>query len=442
MSTSGPETATDERRAEPDGRDRRFAIALVAGTVTGLAIRLYYALVTHAGYEPLGDPFFYHFGANLLADGGGFLQPYVLAFGGVEVPAADHPPLYMTVLAVTSVAGLRSVSAHLVVSCLIGAATIPVVGLLGRRIGGRRVGVIAAGLTAVAPQVWLYDGMLLSETLAILLATLAVLLTYRAAADPGPARFALLGIVIGAAALTRAELALLVPLLVWPVAARVSGRTPRSRIGLAALATVAAVAVTLPWVAYNLTRFEHPVFLSVQLEATLAGANCTDTYSGAQLGGLTSTCLAGIDVFEDQSVNARILRARVREFVGANLDRLPVVVAARVGRITGVFRPRAQLDLDAVLEGRERPVAVAATVGGAVATLLAIAGAVALRRRRRIAVWPLAILPGLVLLTVALTYGTNRFRAIGETSLLVLAAVAIDAGWRRLRTRRRRPTPG
>ena len=134
----------------------------------------------------------------------------------------------------------------------------------------------------------------------------------------------------------------------------------------------------------------------------------------------------------DQSVNARILRARVTEFVGANLDRVPVVVAARVGRVTGLFRPGAQLDFDVVLEGRERPLAVAATIGGATATLLAVAGAVVLRRRRRVPVWPLAVLPGLVLFTVALTYGTNRFRALGETSLLVLAAVAIDAGSRRL----------
>jgi len=438
---SAPATPTGAP-APTDRRDRRFAIGLAVCALIGLGVRLAYALVAHAAYEPLGDPFFYHHGANLLVDGGGFDQPYLLAVAGRAVEAADHPPLYLLTLASASLVGLRSVTEHLVLSCLIGTATIPVVGLVGRRIGGRRVGLIAAALTAVGPQVWLYDGMLLSETLAVFLATLAVLLAYRAADRPTAARFGALGAVIGAAALTRAELALLVPLLAWPVAVGIRSLDFRRRIGFAGVATGIAVLLTLPWVGYNLTRFEHPVFLSVQLEATLAGANCADTYAGPQLGGLSSTCLEGIDVFEDQSVNARILRERVRTFVGDNLGRLPVVVAARVGRVTGIFRPSAQLDLDEVLEGRERPVAIAATLGGAIATVLAVGGAVIVRRRRRVALLPLLVLPGLVVFTVAITYGTNRFRATGETSLLVLAAVSLEAAFRRFAARRPAPGPG
>jgi hypothetical protein len=38
----------------------------------------------------------------------------------------------------------------------------------------------------------------------------------------------------------------------------------------------------------------------------------------------------------------------------------------------------------------------------------------------------LVVLPVLVLVTVAATYGTNRFRASAETSVVVLAAVALD----------------
>jgi hypothetical protein len=42
------------------------------------------------------------------------------------------------------------------------------------------------------------------------------------------------------------------------------------------------------------------------------------------------------------------------------------------------------------------------------------------------------VLPVIALVTVAATYGTNRFRASAETSLVVLAAVAIGAAWKRL----------
>ena len=55
---------------------------------------------------------------------------------------------------------------------------------------------------------------------------------------------------------------------------------------------------------------------------------------------------------------------------------------------------------------------------------------------RRHAAFPLVVLPAVVLLTVALTYATDRFRASGETSIAILAAVALDGLWRRIRTGR------
>ena len=56
----------------------------------------------------------------------------------------------------------------------------------------------------------------------------------------------------------------------------------------------------------------------------------------------------------------------------------------------------------------------------------AIAGGIILGRRRR-TWWPLVVLPAMAFATVDATYGTNRFRATAETSLLVLAAVALTA---------------
>jgi len=202
------------------------------------------------------------------------------------VQAADHPPLYLLFLAVPSTLGIGTPLTHLVWSASCGTATVVVVGLLGRRVGGARVGLIAAALAAVYPNIWVYDGQLLSETLAIFVATLTLLLAYRAWEQPTLRRYAALGLSCGAAALTRSELVLLVPALVFPIAltARVETRGRWQRAGLA---TVISIVVVSPWVVYNMTRFQHPVYLSSQLQPTLAGANCQDTYYGKELGLLT-----------------------------------------------------------------------------------------------------------------------------------------------------------
>jgi uncharacterized membrane protein YoaK (UPF0700 family) len=67
---------------------------------------------------------------------------------------------------------------------------------------------------------------------------------------------------------------------------------------------------------------------------------------------------------------------------------------------------------------------------------------VIVRRRRGPPVFPLVVMIVVTLLTIALTYGNNRFRASAETALAVLAAVAVDAAWRRLRSTRAPSTDG
>jgi hypothetical protein len=71
---------------------------------------------------------------------------------------------------------------------------------------------------------------------------------------------------------------------------------------------------------------------------------------------------------------------------------------------------------------------------------LAVAGAVVLWRRRPALVVPLAALIVLVTVTAAYAYGATRFRVPGEVALIVLAAVALEAGWRQLTGRSHRAT--
>jgi len=257
--------------------------------------------------------------------------------------AADHPPLYMLFLAIPSALGLSTTLAHMLWSACLGTATVALTGLLGRAVAGSRAGLIAAVIVAISPNVWIYDGAVLSETMAIFVTTLALLVAYRAWQRISMRSCCVLGGVCGLAMLARSELVLLVPALLWPVAV-FSGADRASwaaRLRRGGAATLVAVVVVMPWVGYNLARFRHPVYLSSQLETTLAGANCRDTYYGTDLGLFTQNCLSLYphDPHEDESVTAQKLRAGADHFVRAHLGRVPVVVAARVGRVTGLYRP-------------------------------------------------------------------------------------------------------
>jgi len=116
---------------------------------------------------------------------------------------------------------------------------------------------------------------------------------------------------------------------------------------------------------------------------------------------------------------------------------LPIVVAARVGRVTGLWNLRQQATLDHIPAGREQELAWAAWYWYFALALLSIAGGIILRRRRT-PVFPLLVFPALVLLTTMITFGQVRYRATAEVSLVVLAAVAIDAA---IGARRSMPRP-
>ena len=433
-----------------------FARSLAAVTALGLLVRLVYVLGFRRDLVVGGDPYFYHYGANLLVHGKGFIAPLQYRVLHTRLEAADHPPLYMLYLAIPSALGLGTTLVHLVWSAALGTATVTVTGLLGRRVAGPRAGLIAAAIVALTPNVWIYDGAVLSETMAIFTATLVLLFAYRAWERPTTARVCALGAACGLAMLARSELVLLVPTILWPVALLAGRRHPKSTelsasksapgalfdadswkgFRRAAVGSVVALAVVAPWVGYNMVRFRHPVYLSSQAETTLAGSNCPDTYYGHDIGLFTQTCLElyPLPPGQDESVSAQTLRKGAEHYIRTHLGRAPLVAAARVGRVTGLYRVSQQVDLDVFVEGRERPLVVVGLLAGYLTEIAAVAGAVVVRRRRGAPVFPLVAVPAVVLFTVAVTYATDRFRASAETALAVLAAVALDALWQRWRT--------
>ena len=96
---------------------------------------LYVVLVTRH-QTVWGDAYFYHESANLIADGKGFINPIDWIENHVRIQAADHPPLYLLYLAGWSIVGVTSTTGQLLVSTLLGAATIAVTAYAGKEIAG------------------------------------------------------------------------------------------------------------------------------------------------------------------------------------------------------------------------------------------------------------------------------------------------------------------
>ena len=146
------------------------------------------------------DPIFYTQQADLVADGHGFIAPYLLDpnGNGPHRPSAGHPPLLVVVLAVSVTLGARS-SAGIDLSRADRRTHRPVARAdrrrTGRRRGDRRL------ITALYPNLWLYDGLLMTEALAGVLIALA-LCRLPAPAVGGHVVAGRLGVIIGLAALT------------------------------------------------------------------------------------------------------------------------------------------------------------------------------------------------------------------------------------------------
>jgi hypothetical protein len=228
----------------------------------------------------------------------------------------------------------------MVATCLLGAATVFVCGLLGREVAGERAGIVAAVIAAVYANLWIQDPLVTSESITMLMVAIAVLLAYRLWRAPSVGRAAWFGVVCGLASLTRAEVILFLPLVLIPLVLSkrewVSGLRPRVFV----VSGVVALLVMAPWLIRNALAFDHPILLSGGGDITLASANCDATYSGPALGWWSATCY-GEDAHPtgDASDQALYWRHRAVRYIDDHLGRLPVVLLARLGRAFDVYHP-------------------------------------------------------------------------------------------------------
>lgn len=399
-------------------------LALIA--VAGVAVRALYLFTLARETKGIGDWWFYHWQAGLIADGRGFLDPFQL-LQGVSEPSAGHPPLYPLVLSGLSKVGLESTLAHRSLGLGLGAITIVLIALIARELRGDRAGLIAGAVAAAYPVLIGADGSLMSETLYGPLVAGALLAALRLLERPSARTAAVLGALIALAALTRTEALFLIPALALPLAWRGGpGRVARTA------ATLGAVALVLtPWAIRNAVTFEQFVLISTNDSTVLAGANCPLTYRGVDMGGWTIGCISRRSE-RDETVQAAKWRREGLEYARDHAGRLPVVALVRFLRVWDLWQPRRQV---LFAEGRHVRMAQAGVATFFLLVPLAIAGAVALGRRPAL----LVLLVPFVMVTLAAVtgYGAPRLRHSAEIPLVVLAGIGIASLLERGAARRR-----
>lgn len=439
LADSSVDTAADEQHPKPTGapsarwpsdREAQFRLGLAGAVAFGAVVRFVY-LFHGAPSMVRGDGYDYHLSALRLADGLG----YTSALWDVGAQSAHHPPGWVTVLAGVTALGGRSMWQHQVTGLAIGLAVIALAGLVGRRYVGRRVGVIAAFAAAIYPGFWLLDVQILSEPLGLVVVGLLMLVLADLWERPSAVRAVLAGALAGTLGLVRSEQLALLAIAIAPLLLLNRRIAVKRRVAYTGAAALVAVLLIAPWTVHNLGRFEEPVVLSTNAGPTLLSGNCPagGTYGGEMLGSYHVACT----IFQAQAnpdLDSSELDAEFRDAafrnMRENVDRLPQTVAARYGRLVGVFRPTQTVDLVATWLGSAHWPVWAWVTSYWVLVPLAVYGSVLLRRSRRFQ-WPLVAPLVIMVLVTAVSFGDLRYHVGADLGVVVLAAVAVDALVRR-----------
>ncbi len=136
---------------------------MIAIALLGLTVRLGYVFIYQYHVHIGGDSFYYHYGANLLATATASSSRTTITSGAGPCRPPSIRRSTSSSSALESFIGLLSYTDHQVLSCLIGTATIFIIGYTARELFGKGAGIFAAVIVAIYPYFWFNDGGVLSE---------------------------------------------------------------------------------------------------------------------------------------------------------------------------------------------------------------------------------------------------------------------------------------
>jgi 4-amino-4-deoxy-L-arabinose transferase-like glycosyltransferase len=240
--------------------NRGLLIALVVVLALGLGLRVYFAV--DRVDRPTPDAQGYALIAESLYEDGRYGDPS--DFRGLEASEPSNyspgPPLLVTAIHFLT-GGVHPLLARLIIA-LIGAATVLLTYLIGRRLGGPWVGVVAAAPVAIYPILIEYHGMFMTEPLAAATLAGAVLAFLWAAERATWMAWALPGALLGLTALSRPEYLLIGFLFAVLAVTRAWTLHQRPRLVPGLVLLLALVLTILPWTIRNAIAFERFVPLS------------------------------------------------------------------------------------------------------------------------------------------------------------------------------------
>jgi len=224
-----------------------FALAILARSLW----------IAYAGHGPGHDGFSYWGIAQSVASGKGYSNPF--AESG---PTAFFPPLWPLILAALIKLfdpDLLAAQSFLIV---VGSVSAVLAYLVGARVLDRRAGVVAGILVALFPSQVYFTSVMMTETLFVMQSVLFVLLIILWFAESESHKLwhaVVLGLLLGAMALTRAEALFLVPLLL--VLFKLLG-LPWFLLGQVIVAIVVGMTVLIiPWTVRNYIQVDELVLI-------------------------------------------------------------------------------------------------------------------------------------------------------------------------------------
>ncbi|MGB2758172.1 MAG: glycosyltransferase family 39 protein [Acidimicrobiia bacterium] len=435
MNSDTPPITSGTPRARPRV-SFRVALGLIAAVA--LALRLVLLYRARSWSCELCDSNYYSLQANDLAKGKWFLEPFGWNLKHIVKPSAAHPPLMSLYLALWSLFGFTSFLAHRVAACILGAVAVAVIGLAAKRVtASRHAGLIAAGIAACYPNLWMNDLNLQAESIFILTIAVVIERSYAFWHESSRKNAVLLGLAIALSALARAEGLLFFALVLIPLAVRLKERSWREKATCVLLAGVAGGALMAPWVGYNLSRFANPVYLSVGSGYVMELGNCDTTYDRSSNYYAYWTYECDRDPQEhgraekirnrvDESAGEIIRRERAVAYIKDHIAEYPVVVVFRTLRVLDFFRPGDNVRLNSLVESRDQEYGWTALWMYYTLTALALVGLSDLIRKK-ITVIPFAAVLISVGITMAIAFGITRYRVGWDVALCVLGAIGIQS---------------